>query len=94
MSFLSGELKTLKDSISEIQEFMNKPDSKVGKFSDTMNEFLPTSTALVAKIEALFSKAQSLYNDLVNFYGEAESASKSFGDFFGTVFGFSVAFEV
>jgi len=93
MGFLSGELKSLKDSISQIQEFITKPESNVGKFAETMKEFLPTSSALVAKIEALFSKAQSLYNDLITFYGEADSSTKSFGDFFGVIFGFSVAFE-
>jgi len=93
MSFLGGELKTLKDSISDIQTFMLKPEANVGKFAETMKEFLPTSTALVSKIETLFSKAQSLYNDLITFYGEADTTSKSFGDFFGVIFGFCVAFE-
>jgi len=93
MAYLSGELKSLKESISQIQEFMTKPEANIGKFGETMKEFLPTSSALVAKIEALFSKCQSLYNDLITFYGEADTTTKSFGDFFGVIFGFSVAFE-
>jgi len=93
MAFVSGELKHLKESISQIQEFMQKPDSKAGKFADIMKDFLPTSSALVSKIEALFQKAQNLYNDLINFYGESEGTPTSFGDFFGVIYGFCVAFE-
>jgi len=94
MGFLSGELKALKESISQITEFMLKPGAQSGRFAVVMKEFLPTSSALVSKIETLFQKAQGLYGDLVNFFGENDGgAQKSFGEFFGNIFAFSVAFE-
>jgi len=93
MAFVSGELRHLKEAISQIQEFAQKPESKTGKFTDVMKDFLPTSSALVSKIEALYQKAQNLYTDLINFFGESEGTPTSFGDFFGVIYGFCVAFE-
>jgi len=94
IGFLSGELKALKEGIENIQAFSSKPEADYGKFGSMMKDFLPTSTALIGKIEGLFGKAQGLYNDLLTFFGENDaSVTRSFADFFGVILSFSIVFE-
>ena len=96
LAFLSGELKAIKEGMASIEAFAATPAASCGRFGVISKDFLPTSKALVTKIEGLFQKAQGLYGDLITYFGESDPSvsQKTLAEFFGVLHNFGVAFEV